>query len=269
MKIELRPLLVALGLTLAAAATLAVGGFRDDRPVTVVASLSPTSVPTTRPTLEPSMPTPTASAPQAPDVYTIDDWGITLTRDVTTPWRAVEVGFNGNRVGIDRVGDPTRSLLMSPDGQTSRDLFFGTCSAEGCGRPLISLSLAQRKAGLVVGTTDCWHAPDNVVFDCFGRGNDLWPVTISGPTLAQLQEDWLATFGDATVTQISLDGEPAIALDRGGLTTVLAVHGKVLVAVITQPLVGREAEAGARALEAVIENFRFDDSRAASSDSPR
>jgi len=266
--IDLRPLLVVLGLLLSATVIFAVSGFRDDRQVTVVASPSPAAQATTRSTGEPIRPTPTAFEPHAPDVYTVAEWGITLKRDVTTPWQAVEVGFDGSHVGINLVGDPTRYVFMVPDSQTSRDLFFGACSSRGCARPLISLSLGRKNAGLVVGTTSCWNAPDSFVFDCLGS-NDLWPVTVSGSTLAELEQDWLATVGGATVKQFTLDGEPAIALDNGGLTTVLAVHGKVLVALITQPLVGSGAEDAARALEGVIENFRFDDMPAALSTSSR
>ena len=278
--IALRPMLIALGLLLAAAALVSVSiiGSRNDRLVTVVASPSHTPVPATQPTLGPThsplaqTPTPTATATfdasQVPEVYAVADWGITLRRKATMPWGAVEVGFDGDPIGFHAVGSQTRYVLMSDVDQTSRDLFFGACSADRCQRPLITLSLARNGAGLVVGTTDCWGAPPSFVFDCLGS-NDLWPVTVSGHTLAALRREWLAAFGDATVTSIRLGGEPAVVLERAGRRTVLAIHGDVLVALITQPLAGSSEADAASALDGVISRFRFDDRPSASSTLPR
>ena len=254
--IALRPLLVVLGVLLAAGVMLAVSGTWKDRTLTVFASPSQPPSPTSQASPEPFTATPTINAP--PALLAIDGWGITLDRQPTLPWQAVKVGFDGDSVGTDPIGDHNRYIATTGVDQASRDLFFGPCDPDGCAGPLITVSVARNDAGLVVDTTSCEHAPPNVVFDCLAS-NLLWPVTVTGDTLDELRKSWLASVGEATATQVTLGNEPAVMLARNGRSTVLAIHGDIRVAIITQPLVYGGEEDAARAFASVVASFRFDD----------
>ena len=259
-----RQLLLYLGLVLAASALVWVNG-APVQPATAMASPTPPGTPSAgptgpsqaSPTPAPQTPQPTVDLPPPPDVLTAAGWPITIQRPTAMPWQSVEARFDGARVGIDAVADQVRYVLTSDADHKAWDISFGHCASNGCGRPLITVSLARRGSGLLVGTTDCDQAPPAFVFDCT-ISNDVWPVMIAGATAAELKEAWVAEFGAATASRTSVDGEPAALLQRGNRWTLLAVHEGVLVAVIYETYYGDDREEAAAAFDAVIESFRFD-----------
>jgi hypothetical protein len=254
---ELRMLLVALALLLAAATVYVLSGSPRDRLPTAITSTTPTSR-TPQPTPAVSTQAPTASLPDNPDALRDPSWSFSIERPAEMPWQAVEPGFDGNLLGIDAVGDPTRYVAVSGEDHAAWDVYFGRCASNACAGPLVTVSVAREPAGPLVGTTSCNAAPPSFVIDCIAS-NDAWPVTISGTTLEELKDAWVAKFGStAPATQSSLDGEPAIVFANGGRQTLVALHGDVVVAILLQPRGGTDVEAAA-ALAAVIANFHFDE----------
>jgi len=262
--IEWRVVLVALGLLLAAAGLLALIGSPSKRPVSVIAGPTASSAPTPvapfssvapLSTTTPATPTPSFVRPEAPAVLSVPTWGITIDRPAAVPWSGVETGFQGDPFGADAVADQSTSVIvLGLREHAAWDLSFG-CASHECAPPFITLSVARAGTGLIVGTTTCSAAPPRFVIDCL-VSNDLWPISLTGKTVKELRQAWLAQFGTATITRTTLGGSPAVVLEKNGRQTVLAVHGDVLVALLEWGWGGNDQEAAA-ALDGVIASFRF------------
>lgn len=258
---------VPLTLVLLITALLAVAftASRAEPPAAVSASSGPSAGTTARPTLPPPTgaptprPTATPYVPEPPEVYPIAGWGITLMRDMATPWQAIRTGFDGNQLGIDVVADEQPYLLTDTVDRTAVDIFFGRCSDESyCAQPLITVSLARNGASVIIKAGDCSLAPPNWYIDCL-ISNDRWPISLKGSTLTQLKDAWLAEIGPATVSTGRLDGAKALVLDTGVRRMIVAIHAGIVVALITEQLTGETPEAAARAFDSAISSFHFVD----------